>query len=615
MPGSESTMGWSDDIDSIARVLMNEASKEIYAWCTAIIERDEKVIEGIDEKINAFRKEIDKQRKIAIGYRDRLEEFDRKIMKAQKEHRDLINNEIPSVISVANKYQIESERLKEMKKDSKEYKDQLARLKSFEPKYKKWLSLTEAAEKKLDEIYRLIDEKEALDKEYRRLWPSKNYSLLQQVEISMEPALREMIRTKTLLENAYTKNLLKNRKKLVDAFHDRKYIDSVSGMIYNTIKTVTRGAWSTEEFPDDAKIWFLDVLSKNIYFSDLKEFNFLRELAENPKNYSVAEIDGKKQKVFDMDKITTNDLMAVFNGFFKSKIRMAVQNTLKAYKDKRSLFIQDVTKNEDGDEDSLIDNVIPVEEESMDAKGKHDRERERRNKEKLMAEEVQESWKRLSKFIIDSVDSIADTANKSLMRQLPENSYFKKIGQAKSKEILKKAFQQIIRVWSGDLRNGRVTIPKDLRNYVRTAIGGVESGENFNIIYTIIRASLEYYLSSFLYQDVFESIKNMKDESEDMYSFGFLHQLERRKDESKQALRDYSMVKYASRTHKIAIAIISDDDFELPEEAFKKLIKASTNMEKKVDFLLEDKSIPDGSGKYNQKVIKTPIRNVGDYGA
>ena len=94
-----------------------------------------------------------------------------------------------------------------------------------------------------------------------------------------------------------------------------------------------------------------------------------------------------------------------------------------------------------------------------------------------------------------------------------------------------------------------------------------------------------------------------------------IRRLDQKKDESVQALRDYSLVRYASRTHRIARRIVEKEFYEDPEEMFLRLMKASQRLEDKIDFLLDNKQVPDGSGKYNQNISTRPIRNEGDFGA
>ena len=149
---------------------------------------------------------------------------------------------------------------------------------------------------------------------------------------------------------------------------------------------------------------------------------------------------------------------------------------------------------------------------------------------------------------------------------------------------------------------------------MKAAIGGVEDNEIFNIIYTIVRATYEYYIVSYMGRHLLEDVKSRR--KEDAYEeMALIRRLDQKKDESAQALRDYSLVRYASRTHRIARRIVEKEFYEDPEEMFLQLMKASQRLEDKIDFLLDNKQVPDGSGKYNQNISTRPIRNEGDFGA
>ena len=122
-----------------------------------------------------------------------------------------------------------------------------------------------------------------------------------------------------------------------------------------------------------------------------------------------------------------------------------------------------------------------------------------------------------------NVSAMAKTATTSLMRQLPDNAYLKKIGAAKLQDEMEKVLKKLVKSCSVDIRHGQITSATKLRNFVKAAIGGVEDNEIFNIIYTIVRATYEYYIVSYMGRHLLEDVKSRR--KEDAYEDYFRQQM------------------------------------------------------------------------------------------
>lgn len=613
MPSTDVRMGWNDEIDTYSETFLSRMSRAFYDWATKIIDRNGDVLDDIDKEIKELQEEIKEKNAYGQKLNEDKDKWDKESKKTLKVWQDIVNNEMPKYKTVANKYRLESENFKTLQKGTAAYREQEKRLKQFEPKYKKWLELNEKAEKTWALYEEQLELWEEAKKKIEKAWVGKQ-SLLKYVADTLKSKLNRLQNTRDALWGAKAKGMEQARDRITKQIFNRKNAENFSGMIANTIDNILQNNLYFGEFSEDNIHEFLerifDILSKD----NFEEFNLLYILSGNPKYYEIIEIDGKKHKVFDMNKIGIDDLMPALSGFFRGNLSNATQIALKEMKKKRSYFVREQRINEDGDEDSLYDQmkdesgVIPDDDDTGKKKNRGIPD------EKVVDESSKNLWGDIERFMNVNINKMAKTATTSLMRQLPDNAYLKKIGAVKLQDEMEKVLKKLVKSCSVDIRHGQITSATKLRNFVKAAIGGVEDNEIFNIIYTIVRATYEYYIVSYMGRHLLEYVKNSR--KEDAYEeMALIRRLDQKKDESAQALRDYSLVRYASRTHRIARRIVEKDFYEDPEEMFLQLMKTSQRLEDKIDFLLEDKQIPDGSGKYNQNISTRPIRNEGDFGA
>ena len=614
---TENRMGWNHEIESFAKIYMFQVGKVVYDWATGIINREGKVIDKIDEEIIETEKEIREKTELGKKLDNEIRELDKKQSKTRLQWQRLIDD-ASRLKNVANKYIIEKMNLEKMDKDSREYRDLEKRLKGFEPKYIQWKETVVKADQKKEEyqdIYAQYVEAKGREKNH---WIG-GLSLLQYVGTPLRAKLERLRETKKLLEGAIAVNMEKHRDELAKAFSDPKAIRNVSGMIINTFDKALQGNLNSDEFSEDELLQFMEEAFQNSSQDELKRFNFLRTLAKEKKNYTTIAIDGKPVKVFDMDKISTEEMIQVFSAFFRQSIDMSVRITLEKMKKKRRYFVREQVQNDDDDEYSLYDTTPS--DDLPDADGRTRKKRELKDDE-IVDKNTKNLWKEVEIYLNQNTDKIADVVNNALQRQLPPNAYFRKIGPEKARNELRPVIKNIIRSCGNEIRNGSIMASTKLRNFVKTALGGVEDGAIFNIIYTIIRAALEYYISSCLGKNILEHIKKIR-RDEATFEINFLRALEKRKDMSKQALRDYNMVKYASRTHRIAEVISSEIEYDDPEEIIERLdcenadedVQSNYQMDRKTDFLLENESFPDNVGKYNNQLGGQPKHVPGLYGA
>ena len=614
---TENRMGWNHEIESFAKIYMFQVGKVVYDWATGIINREGKVIDKIDEEIIETEKEIREKTELGKKLDNEIRELDKKQSKTRLQWQKLIDD-ASRLKNVANKYIIEKMKLEKMDKDSREYRDLEKRLKGFEPKYIQWKETVVKADQKKEEyqeIYAQYVEAKGREKNHY----IGGLSLLQYVGTPLRAKLERLRETKKLLEGAIAVNMEKHRDELAKAFSDPKAIRNVSGMIINTFDKALQGNLNSDEFSEDELLQFMEEAFQNSSQDELKRFNFLRTLAKDKKNYTTIAIDGKPVKVFDMDKISTEEMIQVFSAFFRQSIDMSVRITLEKMKKKRRYFVREQVQNDDDDEYSLYDTAPS--DDLPDADGRTRKKRELKDDE-IVDKNTKNLWKEVEIYLNQNTDKIADVVNNALQRQLPPNAYFRKIGPEKARNELRPVIKNIIRSCGNEIRNGSIMASTKLRNFVKTALGGVEDGAIFNIIYTIIRAALEYYISSCLGKNILEHIKKVR-RDEATFEINFLRALEKRKDMSKQALRDYNMVKYASRTHRIAEVISSEIEYDDPEEIIERLdcenadedVQSNYQMDRKTDFLLENESFPDNVGKYNNQLGGQPKHVPGLYGA
>lgn len=614
---TENRMGWNHEIESFAKIYMFQVGKVVYDWATGIINREGKVIDKIDEEIIETEKEIREKTELGKKLDNEIRELDKKQSKTRLQWQKLIDD-ASRLKNVANKYIIEKMKLEKMDKDSREYRELEKRLKGFEPKYIQWKETVVKADQKKEEyqeIYAQYVEAKGREKNHY----IGGLSLLQYVGTPLRAKLERLRETKKLLEGAIAVNMEKHRDELAKAFSDPKAIRNVSGMIINTFDKALQGNLNSDEFSEDELLQFMEEAFQNSSQDELKRFNFLRTLAKDKKNYTTIAIDGKPVKVFDMDKISTEEMIQVFSAFFRQSIDMSVRITLEKMKKKRRYFVREQVQNDDDDEYSLYDTTPS--DDLPDADGRTRKKRELKDDE-IVDKNTKNLWKEVEIYLNQNTDKIADVVNNALQRQLPPNAYFRKIGPEKARNELRPVIKNIIRSCGNEIRNGSIMASTKLRNFVKTALGGVEDGAIFNIIYTIIRAALEYYISSCLGKNILEHIKKVR-RDEATFEINFLRALEKRKDMSKQALRDYNMVKYASRTHRIAEVISSEIEYDDPEEIIERLdcenadedVQSNYQMDRKTDFLLENESFPDNVGKYNNQLGGQPKHVPGLYGA
>lgn len=616
---TENRMGWGNEIDSFVKIYMFQMGKIVYDWATGIMNREGKIIDKIDEQIASVEKEIKEKTALDKKLKDKIESLEKASSKSRMEWQKLID-EASRYKTVANKYIIEKMNLEKLEKGSREYKSLETRLKGFEQKYKKWKETVVRAEQKKEEYQDLYSQfVEAKGKMSR--YDVGKLSLLQYVSITLVKRLKNLKKEKELLEGATAINMGKHRDELVKAFSNQRTLNDISGMIVNAIDTVLQGQLYSDEFSEDELMQFVEEIFMEVSRDKVDRFNFLRTLAEDKKNYTVVAINGKPVKVFDMDKISTDDMIRVFSGWFRESILMTVSNVLKKMKKKQLLFVPEQIKTDDDEESSLYE-MVDSNDGGMSIldEGKS-RKTRGISEENIVNQSTKDLWKDVEIYLNRNTDKMAEVINNALQRQLPPNAYFRKIGAQKAKMELLPIVKKIVHSCGNEIRNGSFMASTKLRNFVKTAIGGVEDGNIFNTIYTIIRAALEYYIASYLGKSILESVRKMQ-QDEASSEIAFLRALEKRKDMSKQALRDCRLVKYASKTHQIASNLVADE-YEDPEEMIEKLSKedvkkelsASYQIDRKVNFLLEDKSFPDSVGKYNNQIGGQSKHVPGQYGA
>ena len=610
---SDNRLGWNHEIDSFAKTFMMKMSRHIDKWARQISERKGLIVDKVDKRIKEAEERIQILGAIFENLKKeefKLDELSRKKVKEAKRYIDeAARYKVP-----ANKYRVEKDNLEKLKPGTAAYKEQEERLKQFEPKYKKWLELVAKAEDAQKEAHKLSQQKIKIHKKREKVrYNGKEYTP-QTLASEKRHQLQYLKRDKELLEGALSRNMEKHRAELVNAFRNPKYISKVAGMISNTMNQELNGALRyTDELSENEIFQLMEEVFKIVYNDDPERFNPFKVLVKNKKHYTELPVGEKVIKIFDMDKIPIDDFMTVFSSWLRLSIRNVTLNTIKKLSTKRDIFIPEQQETDDDETVSLYDRVV------KDTTVPEDRSKRKRKTRGITDENIvknntaQNYWTGLESFLYRNIDNITKTVNNALQKQLPPKSYYRRIGEQQAFKELKVAMQKIIRDCSSQLRHGDVAFNR-LRDFTKMAIGGVEDMEVFNLIYTVVRAALEYYVVSKMGSNILEDVKGLTKE-ESSHEMKLLQLLNQKRSISEKALRDYRTVKYANRSYKVANNIVDQENFEDPEEAARKLIKATQQMEDKVDFLLEDIPVTDGSGKHNEFVNTRPIRNTGDYGA
>ena len=610
---TDNRLGWNHEIDSFAKTFMAKMGKVVDKWAQNIAKRNGLIIDRIDERIQELEDKILVREAILTNLDKEIEVLDGIAKKKNSEMKKLLDEAARYKVA-ANKFRMEKDNLEKLKPGTAAYKEQENRLKQFEPKYKKWLEITQKAEAKLKESQEYSKKKLQLEvKRKNATYEGKRYNL-QTLSMERRYQLNQLKKDKELLEDAVANNMDKHRVELVKAFSNPRNVKAVSGMIANTMDNVLNGALRYyDEFSENEIFQLMEEVFEIVLRDEPEKFNFLKVLSQTKKNYSEMSVGGKTVKVFDMDNISTDDMMRVFSGWLRLSVGNVTKNALKKLKDKREMFVPE--QQEDGDDEtrSLYDRAPSQEEVPDDKKKKRRKTRGIPDDRIVKNYGTQVYWDGLEEFLKRNIDAITRTVNNALQKQLPPKSYFRRIGEQQAFRELKAVMQKIINACSSELRNGNVAFNR-LRDFTKVAIGGVEDGEVFNLIYTVIRAALEYYVVSKMGNNILKDVKGLR-RDETTREMALLQILNQKRNMSEKALRDYRTVKYASRSHRIACNIVDRESFDDPEEVVQKLIKATQQMEDKIDFLLDDIPVTEGSGKHNEFVNTRPLRNTGDYGA
>lgn len=596
MPGYESRMGWSDEINAFAASFMAQMGKTVNEWATKIILREGEILDKIDDQIRKKEENIAIKESIIEKAEREVEILNINAMKAKKEWQRWID-EASRFKYASNKYILEKGILDSLDPASKEYKTQAARVKSMEPKYKQWVEASKKTNEKLLEYQELTKKADLADKKRRNL--SLHGTKLDRSSLALEKKyeLGQLEKDKELLEGAIAKNMNKNRVKLVKAFTDKSYVASIAGMIANTIDSTLNKNLRFDEFSEDEIFNMLEEIFKIVQRDKLEKFNFLKVLAETKKYYSTIDIGGKKVKVFDMDNITVDDMMKVFSGWLRYSVGNTVLIVISKINKKKELFIPEEQKNVNDDESNSLYDTERVDDQSGSRI---------RDETIVKHRGAQEYWSGLERFLVQNVDKIAEVANKSLQKQLPDNAYLKNVSEAEAKKELSGVIRKVISSTSNELRNGNVAFSK-LKNFIKSAFGGVENNDIFNILYIVIKASLEYFVVAKMNKNILDEVRNMR-RDEAAQEFAILKALETKKKNSEQALRNYRLVSASNRINRVASMVVDDIDYYEPEAMVPRL-NAAYQLERKMDMILDGTETPDASGKSNHQVNITQVPN------
>ena len=582
----ENRMGWNDEIDSFARVFMSRMSKVVYEWATSIIQREGLILDRIDDQIKGKEASIAVKEAMLAQAEKEVAIFQEGARKAKKRWQHLID-EAGRCKTVANKYRLEAGNLTTLDEGSRPHVRQLARLRLFEPRYRQWISITREAEARLAEYQELTGKAQLADRKRKNL--SLHGERIDRFSLFNERKfeLRQLQKDKELLENAIARNMEKHRMELSMAFTDPRYITAVAGMIANTIDKSLNGSLRFDEFSENEIFQFLEEVFHNVSRDRLEKFNFLKVLAETGKYSTTILLGGKTVKVFDMDQIAVDDMMKIFSGWLRYSIGNATINVLEKMKRKRALFLPEQRGGcRDGDQiNSLYDLELADNPGGFRIK----------DETIIRHHSAQEYWNGLESFLNRNLRIIADTVNEALQEQLPPNAYFRKVGRNGARPELHRILKEIIAACGGELRNGNVAFSK-LRNFMKTALRGAEDGEIFNITYTIIRAALEYYVVSKMGRNILDEVKNLRRE-EAGREMALLRMLDRKRNMSEQALRDYRLVSFSSRTRRVPCVVREAEEFEDPEVMFRRLGESTRRLEKKINFQPDNISEPPGSAR------------------
>ncbi len=605
---------WTDEIESFSRIFLAKMGDYVDKWTREIAERDGKIVDRIDEKIDELKESILVRSAMLENMEREIDAVDEIYRKKMTEFRNLIEKAATLKVP-ANKYLLEKDNLSKLKQGTAAFREQERRIKKFKEKYDAWVEVTRSAEEALR------DAQEATAERLRLKRKSKNLSYKGEKFNSGTLAnerrynLEQLVKDKQLLENAFAKNMKENRARLVGAFRDERYVRALSGITVNVINKKLNAALKTGEFSEDEISQLLEGIFDLMMAGRMERFNPLKELAKSRKNYSTYDIGDQEVKIFDMDKISTGDVMRIFLGWVSMDMFECVLLSFNKLKAKRRLFVpeQQKSNDEDGDEQRSLYDTVPENNFVPNDVGCRQTQTGITDYRLMKDSEAQSYWRGLEEFLNRNLNTIAETVNDSLQKQLPEKSYYRKIGGAKALSELRSVLRKVLSACSAELRNGNTAFNK-LRNFVKMGLGGVDNAEVFNIIYTEIRAVLEYFVAIKMMHNIQQDIKGL-DHNEITRELALLQMLDRKRDQAKKALQDYRTVKYASRSRRIARNIIEQKEFEDPEEMLERIIAASEQLERRIDFLLDSLPAADGSGKHNELVDTRPLRNTGDYGA
>lgn len=582
-PRSHSTiMGWYDDIETECDALMYRIGDVIGRLVDSIDASGGDIVPDVDSELAKVEAEIASRTEAFEKNRNEQSSLRAEIRSTESKWKSKLD-EMSSFQNKAEKYMEEKDSLKNCIPGTRAYKEQKERLKAFKQSYDRHRQCVVEADElysALQELRNSLDRAEEYGMRFKKI-PGVQDDELHYINVSLKNYRDKLLSLKENLDDVTAVGCEENRQRFIDTFSDRKNRDTFAAKVYNIIQNVVNGAFTNpDEFSDDQKNEFLEYIFKPTEDreTEWRRFNPFAILATNSDYISDTD-DGR---VFDMSDVPSLDLFRVFCNYAGGHLWTSSHLALDRMKNKRETFIRENQKSDEDDDDySLYDNgakdTAPLDEK---------RDWYQNNNSRIINQETQDYSAGLKQQLDDEMDAMADTVSESVRNQLSPKSYFNRITPNAARSELKSALQKVLNSVFYELVQGR-PIEGRMKNLVKHALGGNNNSEEFEIIYKVMYATLQLHIM----QKMKESYLNTATEEmrdSDPKTLYIVQKMDRKIDNAKQGIEDYSKVVLAERLHRNARAVVESVE------------SASQAVDDRVDFLLDGRRLPDGSGKWNR---------------
>lgn len=406
-------------------------------------------------------------------------------------------------------------------------------------------------------------------------------------------------RKETYDSNIYIDDAKKIKADFASKFMSNSFIEQVKGFVLGIFSKATEGQFHLGEFSRNEKE---EMLEKFQIFMDKFNWNGF-SFNKNIIGASRENINGQTVYVIrakDMDyDVYLKRLLWNFTSQFVGSAHKALDEVVL----KRNQTIpssQEMYKDEDGNEKENLYERTPYT--VLDHSKKINQYRV------LDDRATQDYWSGMKSYLMSKSGDIARNVKEAFDKNLPKSSFFRQL-QNGAVSTLKDIVETIIRNLGEEISKNKPVTGK-ITNIINDAFGGTETRTVIVNQTDTIYSALRIYMLNYMIKNIAKSITQHGGDLDDLddASSDLMETLYRQKD---KVDREYSDI-----SHGLSIRLSSNDGFVQPKEMADEILNdklSSYRVDNKVEFLLEDKTVPD-SGKSNNNVMVTPLRTRRDYG-